>query len=1341
MKITNRIVSLLMVALFLQILFVVPIGAENLIGNGDFDVNIGDWKENGAVISRETENAFGGSGASAKVELTEPRGYVYQTITLKKGTEYWFSAYAKLAKGTKTVQFIVDRNKGNEVLQVDYVAVGTQVTTDWTKIMGRYTYNGENEEEAKIYLRFGDGLEKLTYYFDNFIMDSEAPKEMVHPLTDDAEYRDVARNHWARNYILAMDKKGIVHGVGENTFLPEGNVTRAEFLAMLVRALQLKSKSYDGVYQDVKAEDWYAGIIQTAVSDELIDEAMTADNNFLPNQPITREEIASLVVKAYQYLELEEPGLKEGNHSYDDVSSWAKDYVRFAESVGLIRGDSEGMRPKDKTTRAEATAIIQRLLEKQKQTIYYVDSETGDDKAKGTEFEPLKTIEGVKALLRTVNRNMKHDIYVYLCNDTYTLTETLTFDAKDSGTNGYNIIYMGAKGKMPVISGGVQVTDWTLYDAEKNIYSAKANGLDTRQLYINGKRGVRARSEGGLTNAVTDKGVRGLISDDTFLADFEHPEDMEMVFHGDWTHPRVGVKEILVTDGKADIVLRQPAWYKASNKGATSVRLPWWYENAYELLDSEGEWFLDKRTDTFYYKPYADEDMETADVIAPVLEQLMVIEGRVISEPVHNISFKNLKFEHTGWLGPNTDYGHVDTQCNYWNYTEVTDIPDGQALLFPGAIEIQRGNNINFVECEFSKMGIGGLQYIRGMQDCVVVGNHFYDISGTAVQIGHPDDWDVENINPTDSRMVMRGFTVDNNYIHDIAVEYYSAVGIAIGYVADSTFNHNEIYNVPYSGFHIGYGWDRIKTSATKNVRVQYNYVHEVMTKLLDGGAIYTIGGTGGSEDNYNLITDNYLKNQHDASMVLYSDSGSSYWWWEKNVVSLEDSRWPRGSQTWANVYDTNPRYRNFTPVTKMYGDGDANRDKLIMDTQVYPDENWPDEAMEVIRNSGVEDKYKYLVPINYDFDKITTTASFDMQIGDQGEMNLKAFTDRGMPYDISGAEISYVSENPEVVSVDAEGHVVALSQGMTNIITTFVLGDITRTRTTTVKVQDEFDKIYPEKELTNYMLVGASKTVKIVGETTFGTMLELDSVEFTSSNPSVLSVVNNEKIIAMEYGDAELTVKGKYNGEEREFKHNISVITYGDDSALGYPEYPFNELKNGTDGWFIAEGALLHNITNGVKTETPKGQVLYTAKKFGDELLTFDMKVNSKGGWYGIVFRSQNTTGYDAPDQACYMITFGDGGTIDLTRFNNGKRTGIFESSVSDNNIGGIGRQNDFIKMGQTHKVQLGAVNEDGGVRIIVNVDGVNVFNYLDTTEGRIENPGYFGVYNRTGTIDFTAE
>ena len=91
---------------------------------------------------------------------------------------------------------------------------------------------------------------------------------------------------------------------------------------------------------------------------------------------------------------------------------------------------------------------------------------------------------------------MTGDIEIILADGTYQLDTTFALTSQDSGTNGYSVIYKAGSGANPIISGGQTITGWTLHDSIKNIYRANVGiELQTRQLYINGVRAIRARGQ------------------------------------------------------------------------------------------------------------------------------------------------------------------------------------------------------------------------------------------------------------------------------------------------------------------------------------------------------------------------------------------------------------------------------------------------------------------------------------------------------------------------------------------------------------------------------------------------------------------------------------------------------------------------------------------------------------------------------------------------------------------------------------------------------------------------------------------------------------------------------
>src|SRR5207245_11274655 len=116
------------------------------------------------------------------------------------------------------------------------------------------------------------------------------------------------------------------------------------------------------------------------------------------------------------------------------------------------------------------------------------------------------SLTGAQAKVRTLTAGrMTEDIVVNLQAGTYTLISTFQLTEADSGNSGYKVIYQEDAGAVPVLSGGTQITGWTLDDSNLNIWQASVSpSLRFRQLYVNGTRGIRAR-----TPNRTDENTRG----------------------------------------------------------------------------------------------------------------------------------------------------------------------------------------------------------------------------------------------------------------------------------------------------------------------------------------------------------------------------------------------------------------------------------------------------------------------------------------------------------------------------------------------------------------------------------------------------------------------------------------------------------------------------------------------------------------------------------------------------------------------------------------------------------------------------------------------------------------
>jgi hypothetical protein len=164
--------------------------------------------------------------------------------------------------------------------------------------------------------------------------------------------------HWAQADVLKLVSLGIVHGFGDGTFQPDGQVTRAQFAKMLV---EVTGRGPAAEPQLDFADDipaWAAGYVATAVRAGLV--TGFTDNTFRPNDIITREQMALMAARAFG------PG-GAGNGAdfadFEQVSAWARTGVAQAAAAGIIGGFTDNtFRPQATTTRAQAAAMLSRLV-------------------------------------------------------------------------------------------------------------------------------------------------------------------------------------------------------------------------------------------------------------------------------------------------------------------------------------------------------------------------------------------------------------------------------------------------------------------------------------------------------------------------------------------------------------------------------------------------------------------------------------------------------------------------------------------------------------------------------------------------------------------------------------------------------------------------------------------------------------------------------------------------------------------------------------------------------------------------------------------------------------------
>lgn len=185
-------------------------------------------------------------------------------------------------------------------------------------------------------------------------------------LSYNKKFDDVAAAHWGTKAIQKLAARQVVNGTSQSAFTPERQVTRAEFTALIVRALGLVEKeATDNItFPDVKSTDWFASAVAAAAKAGLIQG--NASGSFSPGEMMSREQMAVLLVRAYAWKNGENAALAERPSRYADegqISSWAKASVQAADGLELMKGRSaNSFAPKGVVSRAESAQAIYNLM-------------------------------------------------------------------------------------------------------------------------------------------------------------------------------------------------------------------------------------------------------------------------------------------------------------------------------------------------------------------------------------------------------------------------------------------------------------------------------------------------------------------------------------------------------------------------------------------------------------------------------------------------------------------------------------------------------------------------------------------------------------------------------------------------------------------------------------------------------------------------------------------------------------------------------------------------------------------------------------------------------------------
>ncbi|HAG10221.1 MAG TPA: hypothetical protein DCK76_02255 [Desulfotomaculum sp.] len=318
-----------------------------------------------AAFTVVSGSSGGGGGSASPCKQPAAASYLPQSgasdVALDAEVSVVFEIAVSKASATSLNGITITDEHGNKVGNVAAVLSGTKLTLSHDAFEYNTKYTVTIPEA--VLANSGSGCsgyhnKSINWSFTT-LKKTEAPAAAVK-----TEYTDVPSTYWAFNVITELGEKGIITGYPDGSFKPDSSITRAEFVAILGRALGWEEKAGNPAFSDAaEIPDWARGYIFTAVDKGVI--GGYEDNSFRANQPITRLEIVIIIVRA---LGLGDGAAKSGTLSFSDaaeIPDWAANDIAIAVEQGIATGKPGNVfAPNDNATRAEAASLIARMLSK-----------------------------------------------------------------------------------------------------------------------------------------------------------------------------------------------------------------------------------------------------------------------------------------------------------------------------------------------------------------------------------------------------------------------------------------------------------------------------------------------------------------------------------------------------------------------------------------------------------------------------------------------------------------------------------------------------------------------------------------------------------------------------------------------------------------------------------------------------------------------------------------------------------------------------------------------------------------------------------------------------------------